>query len=529
MNVYPAEENLTRQPEEVFDILCKLGEGSYGSVFKAIHKDSQQVLAIKQVPVDTDLQEIIKEISIMQQCDSPYVVKYYGSYFKNTDLWIVMEYCGAGSVLDIMKLRGLHWNFPKGEVKTLSEDEIATVLSDTLKGLEYLHLRKKIHRDIKAGNILLNMEGHAKLADFGVAGQLTDTMAKRNTVIGTPFWMAPEVIQEIGYDCVADIWSLGITALEMAEGKAPYAEIHPMRAIFMIPTKPPPSFSQPDKWSPGFIDFVSRCLVKNPDSRATASELLQHEFIKNSKAPEILADMIREAQDTKDQIQNNQPQSPASAGTMVPGDSDTLVKGNFDPDSDGGTMIQHDTLTNKSEQDSGSMIVNEVDLGTMVINEDDDGTMERHGTSSGKYRPEFLDHFDQKEKEKPSEQSTEANETSVNPSGHNEQIQPDVNSPAGQALQKQLQQIAGGQPVLQNVAAASASNHTSNPSKFQQCIAEGDLEFLKYLSYNELTEKMSNLDQEMEREIDDLRRRYHAKRQPILDAMDQKRKRQQNF
>jgi len=525
------EENLTRQPEEVFDILCKLGEGSYGSVFQAIHKDSQQILAIKQVPVDTDLQEIIKEISIMQQCDSPYVVKYYGSYFKNTDLWIVMEYCGAGSVLDIMKLRGLYWNFPKGEVKPLSEDEIATVMSDTLKGLEYLHLRKKIHRDIKAGNILLNMEGHAKLADFGVAGQLTDTMAKRNTVIGTPFWMAPEVIQEIGYDCVADIWSLGITALEMAEGKAPYAEIHPMRAIFMIPTKPPPSFSQPDKWSPAFIEFVSRCLVKNPDSRATASELLQNEYIKNSKSPEILADMIREAQDTKDQLQNNQSASDNS-GTMVPGDSETLVKGiNFDPDTDGGTMIQHATLTSddKSEpaEDSGSMI--EVDLGTMVINEDDDDTMQRHGTSSAKYRPEFLDHFDQKEKEKASEKSNDATGAPENPTGQIEQSQPDVNSPAAQALQKQLQQIAGGQPVLQNVAVASASNHTNNPSKFQQCIAEGDLEFLKYLSYNELTEKMSNLDQEMEREIDDLRRRYHAKRQPILDAMDQKRKRQQNF
>jgi serine/threonine kinase 3 len=159
---------------QVFDIVSKLGEGSYGSVFKAIHKDSEHVLAIKQVPVDTDLQEIIKEISIMQQCDSPYVVKYYGSYFKNTDLWIVMEYCGAGSVSDIMRLRK----------KTLTEDEIGTILCDTLKGLEYLHLRKKIHRDIKAGNILLNSEGHAKLADFGVAGQLTDTMAKRNTVIG---------------------------------------------------------------------------------------------------------------------------------------------------------------------------------------------------------------------------------------------------------------------------------------------------------------------------------------------------------
>ncbi|KPP79689.1 serine/threonine-protein kinase 3-like [Scleropages formosus] len=214
-----SEDSLTKQPEEVFDVLEKLGEGSYGSVYKAIHKESGQVVAIKQVPVESDLQEIIKEISIMQQCDSPYVVKYYGSYFKNTDLWIVMEYCGAGSVSDIIRLRN----------KTLTEDEIATILKSTLKGLEYLHFMRKIHRDIKAGNILLNTEGHAKLADFGVAGQLTDTMAKRNTVIGTPFWMAPEVIQEIGYNCVADIWSLGITSIEMAEGKPPYADIHPMR------------------------------------------------------------------------------------------------------------------------------------------------------------------------------------------------------------------------------------------------------------------------------------------------------------
>jgi serine/threonine kinase 3 len=167
-----------------------------------------------------------------------------------------MEYCGAGSVLDIMKLRGIYHGLPRGEVLTMSEEEIATILSDTLKGLEYLHLRKKIHRDIKAGNILLNSEGHAKLADFGVAGQLTDTMAKRNTVIGTPFWMAPEVIQEIGYDCVADIWSLGITSIEMAEGKAPYGEIHPMRAIFMIPSKPPPSFRD------GIHQIVSRFLER---------------------------------------------------------------------------------------------------------------------------------------------------------------------------------------------------------------------------------------------------------------------------
>lgn len=130
-------------------------------------------------------------------------------------------------------------------------------------------------------------------------------MAKRNTVIGTPFWMAPEVIQEIGYDCVADIWSLGITALEMAEGKPPYGDIHPMRAIFMIPTKPPPSFREPDKWSSEFIDFVSGCLVKNPEERATALELLNYDFIIAPKQPNILSQMIAEAHEIREKQSAN--------------------------------------------------------------------------------------------------------------------------------------------------------------------------------------------------------------------------------
>ncbi|CAF3472895.1 unnamed protein product [Rotaria sp. Silwood1] len=192
------DENLAQNMENVLEIVCKIGKGSYGNVFKAKHRETGHFLAIKQIPVESDLPEIVKEISIMKQCDSPYIVKYFGSYFKDADLWIVMEYCGAGSVSDIIKLRG----------KTLNEQEIAVILKYTLKGLEYLHLCSKIHRDIKAGNILLTNEGHAKLADFGVAGQLTDTMAKRNTMIGTPFWMAPEVIQEIGHGVLADIWSL---------------------------------------------------------------------------------------------------------------------------------------------------------------------------------------------------------------------------------------------------------------------------------------------------------------------------------
>lgn len=469
-----SDESLAKSPDEVFDIICKIGRGSYGSVYKALHKESGQVLAIKQVPVDTDLQEIIKEISIMQQCDSQYIVKYYGSYFKNTDLWIVMEYCGAGSVSDIMRLRN----------KTLTEEEIATLMLDTLHGLKYLHSRRKIHRDIKAGNILLNNEGHAKLADFGVAGQLTDTMAKRNTVIGTPYWMAPEVIQEIGYDCVADIWSLGITALEMAEGKPPYGDIHPMRAIFMIPTKPPPSFRNPDKWSTEFIDFVSKCLVKNPELRTTAQELMEHEFVKSAEPRTILQKMIQEAKEILEM----------QAGITSNGDDS-------EDEVEGGTMVRSDNSTMKSlgSSTNGTVVVNseagtlvESELGTMVINEDseDDGTMKRHGTATAgkdEYRPSYLDHFEKNEKDKPAAKPT---------------TQPQQNPPA--------------------VSPKTATP----PHHFQRSFIDGDFEFLRNLKYEELEARLADLDPEMEREIDELRARYQAKRQPILEAINAKKNRQ---
>jgi serine/threonine kinase 3 len=165
-------------------------------------------------------------------------------------LWIVMEYCGPGSVSDLMTITK----------KTLNERQIAVILRDALKGLNLLHEKQRIHRDIKAGNILLNDECVAKLADFGVSGQSKD-YTKHHTVIGTPFWMAPEVMQE-EYDKEADIWSLGITAIEMAEGRPPYYNIHPMRAIFMIPTRPPPKLTNPELWSPEFISFVAACLQK---------------------------------------------------------------------------------------------------------------------------------------------------------------------------------------------------------------------------------------------------------------------------
>ncbi|XP_051931856.1 serine/threonine-protein kinase 4-like [Hippocampus zosterae] len=474
-----SEDSLTKQPEEVFDVLEKLGEGSYGCVFKAHYRETGEIVAIKQVPVESDLQEIIKEISIMQQCNSPHVVRYYGSYFKNRDLWIVMEYCGAGSVSDIIRIRS----------KTLSEEEIASILQSTLKGLEYLHFMRKIHRDIKAGNILLNTEGQAKLADFGVAGQLTDTMAKRNTVIGTPFWMAPEVIQEIGYNCVADIWSLGITAIEMAEGKPPYADIHPMRAIFMIPTNPPPTFRNPDSWSAQFRDFVSQCLVKNPEHRATATQLLQHAFIKAAKPSSILRALISDAMDIKakrqeaaavlaeqddDNEYDNSEEDEVDQGTMVragPGDSATMraasslgntlnAAGQRDPD-------------NGEEEEAGTM---RLQLGTMIINsedEDEAGTMKRTDEASPPVKPSFLEYFEQKEKE--------------------------ASSPNGRR---------GGEEC--------------------KVLSDADLQLVSSWSVEDLRVRLAALDPQMEQEMEEIRQRYQAKRKPILDAIEAKKRRQQH-
>uniref|UniRef100_A0AAZ3SR80 non-specific serine/threonine protein kinase n=1 Tax=Oncorhynchus tshawytscha TaxID=74940 RepID=A0AAZ3SR80_ONCTS len=476
-----SEDSLTKQPEEVFDVLEKLGEGSYGSVFKAIHKESGQVVAIKQVPVESDLQEIIKEISIMQQCDSPYVVKYYGSYFKNTDLWIVMEYCGAGSVSDIIRLRN----------KTLTEDEIATILKSTLKGLEYLHFMRKIHRDIKAGNILLNTEGHAKLADFGVAGQLTDTMAKRNTVIGTPFWMAPEVIQEIGYNCVADIWSLGITSIEMAEGKPPYADIHPMRAIFMIPTNPPPTFRKPEMWTDYRLHtLLKKCLVKNPEQRATATW-------STYCLPRSLLDLITESMEMKakrQQEQQRELEEEDDSEEEVEVDSHTMVKSGSEG---AGTMRATSTMSDGAQTmiEHGSTML-EADLGTMVINSDeeeednDEGSMRRHPTSQQALRPSFMDYFDK--------QDSKVQQESYN---HNRQQEP-------------------GYHISQ------AKNVFPDNWKVPQ---DGDFDFLKNLDFEELQLRLTALDPMMEREIEELRQRYTAKRQPILDAMDAKKRRQQNF
>ncbi|XP_077449123.1 misshapen-like kinase 1 isoform X3 [Stigmatopora argus] len=273
-----------RDPAGIFELVEVVGNGTYGQVYKGRHVKTGQLAAIKVMDVTEEEEEEIKaEINMLKKYSHHRnIATYYGAFVKKSppghddQLWLVMEFCGAGSVTDLVKNT-------KGS--SLKEDWIAYICREILRGLSHLHTHKVIHRDIKGQNVLLTENAEVKLVDFGVSAQLDRTVGRRNTFIGTPYWMAPEVIAcdenpDSTYDYRSDIWSLGITAIEMAEGAPPLCDMHPMRALFLIPRNPPPKLKS-KKWSKKFIDFIEACLVKTYPSRPSTEQLLKHSFIRD--------------------------------------------------------------------------------------------------------------------------------------------------------------------------------------------------------------------------------------------------------
>uniref|UniRef100_A0A8C7GNZ5 non-specific serine/threonine protein kinase n=1 Tax=Oncorhynchus kisutch TaxID=8019 RepID=A0A8C7GNZ5_ONCKI len=273
-----------RDPAGIFELVEVVGNGTYGQVYKGRHVKTGQLAAIKVMDVTEEEEEEIKaEINMLKKYSHHRnIATYYGAFVKKSPpghddhLWLVMEFCGAGSVTDLVKNT-------KGN--SLKEDWIAYICREILRGLSHLHQHKVIHRDIKGQNVLLTENAEVKLVDFGVSAQLDRTVGRRNTFIGTPYWMAPEVIAcdenpDSTYDYRSDIWSLGITAIETAEGAPPLCDMHPMRALFLIPRNPPPKLKS-KKWSKKFIDFIEGCLVKTYTSRPSTEQLLKHSFIRD--------------------------------------------------------------------------------------------------------------------------------------------------------------------------------------------------------------------------------------------------------
>ncbi|XP_044012536.1 serine/threonine-protein kinase mig-15 isoform X18 [Aphidius gifuensis] len=351
--------NALKDPAGIFELIEVVGNGTYGQVYKGRHTKTGQLAAIKVMDVTEDEEEEIKlEINVLKKYSNHRnIATYYGAFVKKSppgkddQLWLVMEYCGAGSVTDLVKST-------KGQ--SLKEEWIAYISREILRGLSYLHSNKVIHRDIKGQNVLLTDNAEVKLVDFGVSAQLDRTIGRRNTFIGTPYWMAPEVIAcdenpEATYDNRSDLWSLGITALEMAESQPPLCDLHPMRALFLIPRNLPPRLKS-KKWAKKFHGFIETVLVKDYHQRPYTEQLLKHPFIRDQPTERQvriqLKDHIdrckkrkqeKERDDYRYSGSENEDDEPALAGepssiVQAPG-GDTLRR-NFQQIQEGRTLTQ---------------------------------------------------------------------------------------------------------------------------------------------------------------------------------------------
>lgn len=290
------QELISREdPNTIFRDAKKIGEGAAGEVFLATDVRSGEKVAIKKMPLNSqNMKLLVTEIGIMKTSSHPNIVKYFDSYLVGEQIWVVMEFMGAGCLTEVLE------QFENGV--RMTEAQIATTCRDTLRGLAYIHSLHRIHRDIKSDNILLNTDGSVKLADFGYAAQLTQQKQKRNTIVGTPYWMAPELIRGQNYDQKVDLWSLGIMVMEMAEGEPPYMEFPPLRALFLITTKGIPDLKEPQKWSLEMRDFISKCLEKEPDARPDATEMMKHPFLRKACNSSEIANVAKQAKQIKQSL-----------------------------------------------------------------------------------------------------------------------------------------------------------------------------------------------------------------------------------
>uniref|UniRef100_A0A8C6NWJ3 non-specific serine/threonine protein kinase n=1 Tax=Nothobranchius furzeri TaxID=105023 RepID=A0A8C6NWJ3_NOTFU len=302
-------------PEDIWEIIGELGDGAFGKVYKAQNKQNGTLAAAKVIDTKTEdeLEDYMVEIDILASCNHHHIVKLLDAFFFQGKLWILIEFCAGGAVDAIM----LELERP------LTEPQIRVVCRQTLEALIYLHENKVIHRDLKAGNILLSLDGDVKLADFGVSAKNTNSLQRRHSFIGTPYWMAPEVVmcetsKDRPYDYKADIWSLGVTLIELAQIEPPNHEMNPMRVLLKIAKSEPPTLMQPSRWSPEFRDFLRKALDKNVDNRSSAAQLLQHPFVTSVTDSRPLRELIAEAkaevteeiEDSKEEEEEEEPDTP---------------------------------------------------------------------------------------------------------------------------------------------------------------------------------------------------------------------------